>query len=95
MTMRRDTANRCMLLMIVLQKRRCLNEKFCSTSCMHAPFLSEVAMDVPNDLKDTSPGSIGSLKSLAPSGDSWAVLSTGGSSANHVRHCALPPAFYF
>jgi hypothetical protein len=62
---------------------------------LHAPFLSEVAMDVPNDLKDTSPGSIGSLKSLASSGDSWAVLCTGGKAANHVRHCALPPAFYF
>ena len=43
---------------------------------LHAPYL---APDVsPIDLEDKS------LKSLASNGDSWAVLCTGGSSANHV-----------
>ncbi len=76
------------------KNRKMFQQRYASVlQSLHAPFLSEV-VDVPKVLEDMSPGSIGSLKSLASSGDSWAVLCTGGSSANHVSHCALPPAFY-
>jgi hypothetical protein len=43
---------------------------------LHAPFLAEAPSPV--DIEDKS------LKSLACNGESWAVLCTGGSSANHV-----------
>jgi hypothetical protein len=77
------------------KNRRMFQQRYASIlQSLHAPFLSEVAMPVSNDLEDKSPGSMGSLKSLASSGDSWAVLCTGGSSANHVSHLALPPAFH-
>ncbi len=46
---------------------------------LHAPFLVPDAS--PIDVEDKS------LKSLACSGESWAVLCTGGSSANHVSSC--------
>jgi hypothetical protein len=45
---------------------------------LHAPFINDIAVRSPADVEDES------LKSLACSGDSWAVLCTGGSSANHV-----------
>jgi hypothetical protein len=46
---------------------------------LHAPFINDMAVRAPVDVEDKS------LKSLALNGDSWAVLCTGGSSANHVR----------
>jgi hypothetical protein len=46
---------------------------------LHAPFLAEAPS--PLDIEDKS------FKSLACNGESWAVLCTGGSSANHVSQC--------
>jgi hypothetical protein len=69
------------------KNRKMFQQRYASIlQSLHAPFLSEVAINVPNNLEDKLPGSMGSLKYLAFSGDSWAVLCTGGSSANHVSH---------
>lgn len=66
------------------KNRKMFETRYCSIlQFLHAPFINEKCARAPVEDEDTS------LKSLACSGDSWAVLCTGGSSANHVSHSTI------